>query len=118
MDHKTKGKNLAKSSHQKQIVANLVKDLVKNGKVDTTVAKAKEASRFADRMVTLAKKGDEPARRRAFKFLNDKEAVKTLFEDLGDRYKERQGGYTRVLRLPPRKGDGAEMARLTLVGTQ
>jgi len=115
MDHKTKGWNLAKSSHQKQIVANLVKGLIKNGKVDTTITKAKEASRFADRMITLAKKGDEPARRRAFKFLNDKEAVKDLFEDFGERYEDRQGGYTRVLRLPPRKGDGAEMARLIFV---
>ncbi|MFB6215150.1 MAG: 50S ribosomal protein L17 [Candidatus Bipolaricaulia bacterium] len=118
MDHKTKGWNLAKSSHQKQIVANLVKGLIKHGKVDTTVAKAKEASRFADRMVTLAKKGDEPARRRAFSFLNDKEAVTTLFENLGERYEDRQGGYTRVLRLPPRKGDGAEMARLTFVESE
>ena len=118
MDHKTKGWNLAKSSHQKQVVANLVKDLIKHGKVDTTVTKAKEASRFADRMVTLAKKGDEPARRRAFSFLNEKEAVKQLFEDLGGRYEDRQGGYTRILRLPPRKGDGAEMARLTFVENQ
>ena len=115
MDHKTKGWNLAKSSHQKQIVANLVKGLIKDGKVDTTITKAKEASRFADRMITLAKKGDEPARRRAFKFLNDKEAVKDLFNDFGERYEDRQGGYTRVLRLPPRKGDGAEMARLIFV---
>lgn len=118
MDHKTKGWNLAKSSHQKQIVANLVKGLIENGKVDTTVTKAKEASRFADRMVTLAKKGDESARRRAFSFLNDKEAVTTLFENLGERYEDRQGGYTRVHRLPPRKGDGAEMARLTFVENQ
>lgn len=118
MDHKTKGRNLAKSSHQKQLVANLVKGLIKNGKVDTTVAKAKEASRFADRMVTLAKKGDEHSRRRAFSFLNDKEAVKQLFEGLGERYEDRQGGYTRVLRLPPRRGDGAEMARLTFVENQ
>jgi len=115
MDHKTKGLNLAKSSHQKQMIANLVKGLIKEGKIDTTVAKAKETSRFADRMVTLAKKGDEPARRRAFKFLNDKEAVKKLFDSMGQKYEERQGGYTRVLRLPPRKGDGAEMARLTFV---
>lgn len=118
MDHKTKGLNLAKSSHQKQIVANLVKGLINNGKVDTTVAKAKEASRFADKMITLAKDGDEHARRRAFSFLNDKEAVANLFDNLGERYEDRQGGYTRILRLPPRKGDGAEMARLTFVENQ
>jgi len=115
MDHKTKGWRLAESSHEKQIIANLIKDLIKSGKVDTTVSKAKEASRYADRMVTLAKKGDEHSRRRAFSFLNDKEAVSELFEEIGDNYEERQGGYTRVLRLPPRKGDGAEMARLTFV---
>ncbi len=115
MDHKTKGWNLAQSSHQKRIVANLVKDLIRSGKVDTTVTRAKEASRYADKMVTLAKKGDQSARRHAFSFLNDKEAVSVLFEEIGGEYEEREGGYTRVLRLPPRKGDGAEMARLTFV---
>lgn len=115
MDHKTKGWNLAKSSHQKRIVANLVKDLIQHGKVDTTVAKAKEASRYADKMVTLAKKGDSQARRKAFSFLDDKRAVSTLFEQVVDGYEDRQGGYSRVLRLPPRRGDGAEMARLTFV---
>ena len=115
MDHKTKGWKLAKSSHQKRVVSSLVRDLIKYGKVDTTVTKAKEASRFADKMVSLAKKGDDPARRRAFSFLNDKEAVTELFGEIGDEYEERDGGYTRILRLPPRKGDGAEMARLTFV---
>ncbi|MFP4135416.1 MAG: 50S ribosomal protein L17 [Candidatus Acetothermia bacterium] len=115
MDHKTKGWNIAESSHQKSILSNLVKDLILHGKVDTTVVKAKEASRFADRMVTLAKEGDDHARKRAFSFLEDKEAVSSLFGEIADDYRERDGGYTRVLRLPPRKGDGAEMARLTFV---
>jgi len=115
MDHKTKGWNLAKSSHQKSMLANLIKDLIRHGKVDTTVTKAKEASRYADRMVTLAKKGDGQARRKAFSFLNDKKAVSKLFEEIATGYEDRQGGYTRVLRLPPRRGDGAEMARLTFV---
>lgn len=113
MDHKTKGKNLAKSSHQKQLVANLVSSLIKKGKVDTTLAKAKEARRFADKMVTLGKKETDHSRRNAFRFLQDKEAVDILFTELAPDYTDRQGGYTRILQLPPRKGDGAEMARLT-----
>lgn len=115
MDHKTKGWNIAESSHQKSIVSNLVKDLILHGKVDTTVTKAKEASRFADKVVTLAKKGDDQARKRAFSFLKDKAAVSSLFDEKVDDFQERDGGYTRVLRLPPRRGDGAEMARLTFV---
>jgi len=115
MDHKTKGWNLAKSSHQKQIVANIIKGLIKHGKVDTTVTRAKEARRYADRMVTLAKRGDDHSRRQAFKLINDKELVTKLFDDLAEDYEDREGGYTRVLRLPPRRGDGAEMARLMFV---
>lgn len=115
MDHKTKGWNIAESSHQKSILSNLVNDLILHGKVDTTVAKAKEASRYADRMVTLAKQGDDHARKRAFSFLEDKQAVSSLFDEIAEDFGGRDGGYTRVLRLPPRRGDGAEMARLTFV---
>lgn len=115
MDHKTKGWNIAESSHQKSILSNLVSDLILHGKVDTTVAKAKEASRYADRMVTLAKQGDDHARKRAFSFLEDKQAVSSLFDEIAEDFGDRDGGYTRVLRLPPRRGDGAEMARLTFV---
>lgn len=116
MDHKTKGWNLAESRHQKSMLANLVRDLILHGKVDTTVTRAKEASRYADKMVTLAKKGNDHARKQAFSFIEDKEAVSSLFDEIVDGYENRDGGYTRVLKLPPRRGDGAEMARLTFVG--
>ena len=92
MDHKTKGKNLARSNHQKQMMANLVSSLIREGKVDTTVAKAKEARRFADKMVTLGKKGDPHHRRQAFKFLQDTEAVSKLFDTVAEEYTDREGG--------------------------
>ncbi|MFP3952616.1 MAG: 50S ribosomal protein L17 [Candidatus Acetothermia bacterium] len=115
MDHKTKGLKFAKSTRQRQIISNMIKGLIRNGKVDTTVTRAKETQRYADKMVTLAKRGDQHARRQAFRLLNDKEIVTELFEDIAEEYGDRDGGYTRVLRLPPRRGDGAEMARLTFV---
>lgn len=115
MDHRKKGRKIASPSHQKQLLANLVAGLIKEEKVDTTVAKAKEARRFADKMVSLGKKGTSHSRRQAFKFLNDKEAVTKLFDDIATEYQDRQGGYTRIFRLPPRRGDGAEMARLQFV---
>lgn len=115
MDNKTKGWKFAKSTRQRQIVANLIKGLIEHGKVDTTVTRAKETQRYADKMITLAKRGDRAARRKAFSLLNDKESVTKLFEDIAEDYQDREGGYTRVLRLPPRRGDGAEMARLTFV---
>ncbi len=115
MDHKTKGWRIAGSSHQRQIIANLIKSLIENGKVDTTVTRAKEARRHADRLVTLAKRGNGHARRQAFKLINDKQLVTKLFEEIGESYQDREGGYTRVFKLPPRRGDGADMARLTFV---
>ncbi|MFP4589195.1 MAG: 50S ribosomal protein L17 [Candidatus Bipolaricaulota bacterium] len=115
MDHKRKGKKLASPSHQKQLISNLVCSLIKEEKIDTTVAKAKETRRYADKVITLAKQGTPDKRRRAFDFLQDKQAVTKLFDQLGERYQDRAGGYTRLLRLPPRRGDGAEMARLTFV---
>lgn len=114
MENNSEGRKLtASGSHRKLTMVNLVKSLIKDGKVDTTAAKAKEARKYADKMITLAKEGDGHARRQAFDFLHDKETVDKLFEELGDEYQDRQGGYTRLLRLPPRRGDGAEMARLT-----
>jgi len=112
MDHKKKGIKLEESSHQRSLVANLVSSLIKEGKVDTTEARAKETRRYVDKMVTLAKEGDGESRRRAFRFLQDKEAVGLLFDEIAEEYMDRQGGYCRVLKLPPRRGDGADMARL------
>jgi large subunit ribosomal protein L17 len=103
------------ASHRKLMLAGQVKALIAHGKVDTTVARAKESQVVAERLVTWAKQGDTHARRQAFRVLQDKAAVKKLFEEIEPRYRERQGGYTRVLKLPPRRGDGADMARLMWV---
>lgn len=116
MRHRKKGRKLSRrSSHRRLMLAGQVKALIHRGKVDTTVARAKESRRLADRLVTWAKRGDTAARRQAFRVLQDKEAVTRLFEEIGPRYQDREGGYTRVLKLPPRSGDGAEMARLMWV---
>ncbi len=103
------------AAHRKLMLAGQVKALIAHGKVDTTVARAKESRVIAERLVTWAKQGDTHAHRQAFRVLQNKEAVKRLFEEIGPRYQERPGGYTRVLKLPPRRGDGAEMARLMWV---
>lgn len=97
------------------MLASQVKALIAHGKVDTTVTRAKESRILAEKLITWAKQGDMHARRQALRLLQDKDLVKKLFEEIGPRYQARQGGCTRVLKLPPRLGDGAEMARLTLV---
>jgi len=103
------------ASHRHLMVANQVKSLVLYGKIDTTVARAKETQRLAERLISRAKAGDLPARREAFKVLQDKIIVTKLFDEIGPKYRDRQGGCTRVLKLPPRLGDGAELARLMFV---
>ncbi len=116
MRHRKKFRKLNRmSQHRKLMLAGQVQALIAHGKVDTTVARAKESSVLAEKLVTWAKQGDLQARRQAFRLLQNKEAVKKLFEEIGPRYKDRPGGYTRVLKLPARLGDGAEMARLTWV---
>lgn len=85
------------------------------GKVDTTPARAKATQRLVERLVTWARRGDQAARRLAFSVLQDKEATHKLFEEIGPKYKDRPGGYTRIFKLGPRRGDGAEEARLTWV---
>jgi len=104
-------------SHRKSVLANLAVSLIMNGKVDTTYARAKAEQPFAERLITLARRGDLHARRIAFSRLRDKEAVTRLFEVIGPLFEERNGGYTRIVRIGPRRGDGAEMARLMLVET-
>ena len=102
-------------SHRKSVLANLAAALIMNERVDTTFARAKASQRFSERLITLARRGDLHARRIAFSRIRDKAAVAKLFDELGPRFKERPGGYTRVLKLGPRRGDGAEMARIMLV---
>jgi large subunit ribosomal protein L17 len=95
--------------------ANMAAALIKHEQVVTTLPKAKEMRRVMDRFITMAKKGDLHSRRRAMSKLRDETALKKLFEVLGPRYTERQGGYTRVLKAGFRYGDGAPMAVLELV---
>lgn len=102
-------------SHRRSVLANLSNALILHEKVDTTFTRAKAVQRFAERLITLGRRGDLHARRIAFSRLGDKSAVDKLFSEIGPRFEERAGGYTRVVRLGPRRGDGAECARLMLV---
>ena len=102
-------------SHRKSVLANLTSALILHAKVDTTLARAKASQRFAERIITLGRRGDLHARRIVFSRLNDKAAVDKLFDEIGPRFKDRAGGYTRVVKFGPRRGDGAEAARLMLI---
>jgi large subunit ribosomal protein L17 len=106
-----------KSQHRRSTLANLVCSLIAHTRIRTTVARAKEARRWADRMVTLAKGGALHDRRRALAFLRQKPAVKKLFTEIGKQHGDRQGGYTRIIRLGARPGDAAQMAILEWTGT-
>ncbi len=116
MRHRRKVPKLSmEKSRREAVLRNQARDLILHGKVDTTPARAKATQRLVERLVTWAKRGDQASRRRAFSVLQDKEATTKLFEEIAPRYKDRAGGYTRVLKLGPRRGDGAEMARLMWV---
>lgn len=106
-----------KSQHRRATLANLVCSLIAHNRIRTTVPKAKEVRRHADKMVTLAKKGSLHHRRQALAFLRDKDAVQKLFAELGKQHGDRQGGYTRIVRVGPRPGDAAEMAIIEWTGT-
>ena len=101
---------------RRSILAGLTKDVVNNGYVVTTEARAKEVRKFVDRMITYGKKGTLVSRRKALAFLhNDSDVVKIIFDDLAKRYETRNGGYTRIIKLKERVGDDALMVRLELV---
>ena len=101
---------------RRSILAGLTKDVIKNGHVVTTDARAKEVRKFVDKMITYAKNGSLVSRRKALAFLqNDKVAVEILFNELAPRYANRQGGYTRLIKLNERRGDDAMQIRLELV---
>jgi large subunit ribosomal protein L17 len=106
-----------KSQHRRATLANLVCSLIKHHRVTTTIARAKVARRYADKMVTLAKKGTLHHRRQALAFLRQKDAVRKLFAELGQQHSDRQGGYTRIIRKGNRLGDAAELAILEWTGT-
>ncbi|MCL6581281.1 MAG: 50S ribosomal protein L17 [Firmicutes bacterium] len=103
------------TGHRKAMLRNLVSSLIKEERIQTTESRAKEVKRLADKMVTLAKRGDLHARRQAARYLTDEDVLKKLFDVIGPRYADRAGGYTRIVRTGNRKGDAAPMALLELV---
>ncbi|PKM80250.1 MAG: 50S ribosomal protein L17 [Firmicutes bacterium HGW-Firmicutes-13] len=104
-----------KSAPRRAMLRNLVTSLFLAERIETTEAKAKTVKRIAEKMITLAKRGDLHARRQALSFLLNEDAVYKLFTDIGPKYEDRPGGYTRVLKKGPRRGDAAPMAILELV---
>lgn len=104
-----------KSAHRKSMLRNLVTDLFRYGRIQTTDCRAKEARREAEKMITLAKRGDLHARRQALAYIKDEDVVSKLFDEIAPKYEERHGGYTRILKLGPRQGDVAEAVFLELV---
>ncbi len=103
------------SAHRRAMLANMVSSLFACGKIETTLVKAKAARSFAERLITIGKKGDLHRRRLAVSKLRDKSAVKLLFDEIAPGYEGRNGGYTRILKLGKRRGDAAEMCILQLV---
>ena len=116
MRHKVAGTKLGRSSgHRRAMYRNLVTDLLGYEKITTTEAKAKEVRSLAEKMITLGKAGDLNSRRQALAFITDNRVTEKVFNDLASRYAERPGGYTRIIKLGPRLGDGAAMVQLELV---
>lgn len=116
MRHRRSGRRLNRTpSHRRALFANMAAALIKHEQVVTTLPKAKELRRFADRLITLAKRGNLHSRRLAISRIRDEAMVKKLFDVLGPRYKERSGGYTRVLKAGYRYGDSAPMAVIEFV---
>lgn len=103
------------AAHQKHLFANLTRELIRHGRITTTEAKAKALRPYAEKLITKAKKGDLAARRQVLAKLKDRDTVAYLFEDVAPRFTDRNGGYTRILKLDPRKGDNAPMALIELV---
>ena len=112
----TKGARLGGSpAHEKLILSNLATSLFEHGAITTTAAKAKRLQPLAESMITKAKRGDLNSRRQVMKRIRDKSVVHVLFTEIGERYADRPGGYTRITKLGPRKGDNAPMAKIELV---
>ncbi len=113
------GKKVAKlgrtASHRKAMLSNMMTSLFANETITTTQIRAKELKRSAEKMITFAKRGDLHARRQVLRIIADKQVVAKLFDEIGPRYKSRNGGYTRVVKMGPRRGDGAFMSIIELV---
>ncbi len=103
------------TAHRKAMLRNLVTDLLREGRISTTKHRAMETRRLTEKMITLAKRGDLHARRQVLAYIYDEDVVTKLFDDIAPRYADRNGGYTRVLKLGPRRGDCAEVVFLELV---
>lgn len=116
MRHRKKGRSLSRSpSHRRALLRNMATSLFRHERITTTTARAKELRPYAERLITLARRGDLHARRLAARRIADREILGKLFDDIGPRYAERPGGYTRILKLGNRQGDAADMALIELV---
>jgi large subunit ribosomal protein L17 len=116
MRHNIAGRKLGRrSGHRRALYRNLVTDLLKHEKIVTTEPKAKEVRGLAEKMITLGKDSGLHSYRQALSYITDKKVTEKVFAELGPRYKERPGGYTRIVKLAPRLGDGAPMVQLELV---
>ena len=116
MRHRAKGRQLSRtSSHRRALLNNMAASLFEHGRVVTTEAKAKELRPFAEKLITLARRGDLHARRLVERRIKDRETLGKLFSEIGPRFAARPGGYTRILKLGHRPGDGADIARIELL---
>ncbi|HIA73807.1 MAG TPA: 50S ribosomal protein L17 [Gemmatimonadetes bacterium] len=116
MRHRKKGRKLQRTaSHRRAMLRNLATSLFRHERIETTTAKAKELRPYAERLITLARRGDLHARRLVARKIQDREVLGKLFDEIASRYAERPGGYTRILKLGNRKGDAAEISLIELV---
>ena len=103
------------SDHRKAMLRAMVTFLMENGKIETTVTRAKEVRSMAEKMITVAKKGDLHSKRQVYSYITKETVAKKVIDELAPKYKETNGGYTRIVRIGPRRGDAAEMAIVQLV---
>jgi large subunit ribosomal protein L17 len=119
MRHLKSGRQLSRnSSHRWALIRNLITALLREEKIRTTDPKAKELRRWAERVITLGKRGTLHARRQALSIVHDKAVVRKLFDSIGPRFKDRPGGYTRIIKLGIRHGDAAQLSLIELVGAE
>ena len=116
MRHRAKGRQLSRTStHKRAMLNNMASSLFDHGRIVTTEAKAKELRPFAEKLITLARRGDLHARRLVERRIKDRDTLGKLFSEIGPRFAARPGGYTRILKLGHRPGDGADVARIELL---
>ncbi|MHB8094794.1 MAG: 50S ribosomal protein L17 [Candidatus Aminicenantales bacterium] len=119
MRHQVKRRYLRRdSAHRAALLRNLVTSFIEKERMTTTVAKAKAAKPIAEKMITLAKRNTLHARRQALGYITKESVVQKLFDTIGPRFSERPGGYTRIVKLAPRAGDGADMAMIEMIGSE